>query len=68
MKLCRHSNAADGSDRISDKAPSRCRHGFRCFLDFMFHLPAAWERERSQGGILAGGDFRRMAKIQPPAP
>ena len=27
-------------------------------LSFVFHLPAAWERERSQGGILAGGDFR----------
>ena len=35
---------------------------------FMFHFPAIQERERSQGGILAGGDFRRQAKIQPLAP
>ena len=28
MKLCRHSVIADGSDRISGKAPSRYRHGY----------------------------------------
>jgi len=59
MKLCRHSFAADGSDRISDKALSRYRHGTK-FVGSIAFVPHCKERERSQGGILAGGDFRPL--------
>ena len=52
MKLCRHSYAADGSDRISDKAPSRCRHGFRCFKILYFTFPLHGSGSRVKGAYL----------------